>query len=58
MTMNRFNQTKNQGTSSTNLTLSKDRGLSLEDNDKNGMKNTYKITKVHPPVDEKDVVNK
>ena len=38
-----------------NITLSKARGLFLEDND---MKDTYKITNVHPPIDEKDVVNK
>ena len=41
-----------------NLTLSKARGLFLEDNDNIDMKDTYKITNVHPPIDEKDVVNK
>ena len=41
-----------------NLTLSKARGLFLEDDDNNNMKDTYKITNVHPPTDEKDVVNK
>ena len=64
MTRNRFNQTKQQSgnplllsTSTNNLTLSKADGLSLEDNDSIDMKDTYKITKVHPPIDEKDVVN-
>ena len=41
-----------------NLTLSKARGLFLEDNDNIDMKNTYKITNAHPPIDEKYVVNK
>ena len=63
MTRNRFNQAKNQSGNSllgsTNiLTLSKARGLFLEDNDNFDMKDTYKITNVHPPIDEKDVVNK
>ena len=65
MTRNRFNQAKNQSgnsllrlTSTNNLTLSKARGLFLEDNDNIDMKDTYKITNVHPPIDEKDVVNK
>ena len=63
MTRNRFNQAKNQSGSSllgstNNLTLSKARGLFLEDNDNIDMKDTYKITNVHPPLDEKDVVNK
>ena len=73
MTRNRFNQAKHQwrsmtggpsgnpllGSTSTNdLTLSKARGLLLEDNDNIDMKHTYKITNVHPPIDEKDVVNK
>ena len=40
------------------LTLSKARGLFLEDNDNIDMKDTYKITDVHSPIDEKDVVNK
>ena len=63
MTRNRFNQTKNKGASgnplhgsSNNLTLSKARGLFLEDNDNIAMKDTYKITNVHPPIHEKDVV--
>ena len=65
MTRNRFNQAKNQSgnallglTSTNNLTLSKARGLFLEDNDNIDMKDTYKLTNVHPPLDEKDVVNK
>ena len=57
MTRNRFNQAK-QSISTNNLTLSKARGLFLEDNDNIDMKDTYKITNVHPPIDEKDVVNK
>ena len=58
MTRNRFNQAKHKpsSTSSNNLTLSKARGLFLEDNDNIDMRDTYKITNVHPPVDEKDVV--
>ena len=60
MTRNRFNQAKHisTSTSTNNLTLSKARGLFLEDNDNINMKDTYKITNVHPPIDEKDVVNK
>ena len=58
MTRNRFNQAEHQSTSTNNLTLSKARGLFLEDNDNIDMKDTYKITNVHPPIDEKDFVNK
>ena len=65
MTGNRFNQAKHQSgnpllgsTSTNNLTQSKARGLFLEDNDKIDMKDTCKISNVHPPIDEKDVVNK
>ena len=73
MTRNRFNPAKHQwrsmtggpsgnpllgSTSTTNLTLSKARGLILEHNDNIDVKDTYKITNVHPPIDEKDVVNK
>ena len=73
MTRNRFNQAKHQwrsmtggpsgnpllGSKSTNnLTQIKARGLFLEDNDNIDMKNTYKITNVNPPIDEKDIVNK
>ena len=66
MTRNRFNQAKHKSgnpllgstsTSTKNLTLSKARGLFLEDNDNIDMKDTYKITNVHPPIDEKEVVN-
>ena len=58
MTRNRFNQAKHHIGNGNNLTLSKARGLFLEDNDNINMKDTYKITNVHPPTDEKDVVNK
>ena len=65
MTRNIFNQLKHQSgnplpgsTSTNNLTLSKARGLFLDDNDNIDMMDTYKITYVHPPTDEKDVVNK
>ena len=58
MTRNRFNQAKHKSTSTNNLTLSKARGLFLEDNDNIDMKDNYKIANVHPPIDEKDVVNK
>ena len=65
MTRNRFNQTKSQGASSIssadgwhNLTLSKARGLFLEDNDNFDMKDAYKITNVHPPIDEKMLLKK
>ena len=62
MTRNRFNQAKCQSTSTStstnNLTLRKARGLFLENNDNIDLKDTYKITNVHPPTDEKDVVNK
>ena len=58
MTRNRFNQAKHHMGNGNNLTLSKARGLFLEDNDNIDMKDTYKITNVHPPIDEKDVVNK
>ena len=73
MTRMRFNQVKHQWrsmtgdpsvnpllglTSTNNLKLSKARGLFLEDNDKIDMNDTYKISKVHPPIDENNVVNK
>ena len=47
MTRNRFNQAKHKSTSTStnNLTLSKARGLFLEDNDNIKMKDTYKIIK-------------
>ena len=63
MTRNRFNQA-NRSTgrwyhqSTNKLTLSKALGLFVEDNDIIDIKDTYKITNVHPPIDEKDVVNK
>ena len=64
MTRNRFNQVKHQwksmtgGSSGNNLTLSKARGLFLEDNDNIDRKDNHTITNVHPPIEEKDVVNK
>ena len=58
MTRNRFNQAKRHIGNENNLTLSKARGLFLEDNDDIDIKDTYKITNVHPPRDEKDVVHK
>ena len=62
MTRNRFNQAKHQSTSTStsmnNLTLSKARGLFQEDNDNIDMKDTYKVTNVHPPIDQKVVLNK
>ena len=57
MTRNRFNKSKQQSVKN-NLTASKARQLFLEDNDKIDMKDTYKITNVNPPIDEKYVVNK
>ena len=53
MIRNRIKQTKNQGVSSNNLTLSK-AGF-LEDNNNIDMKDTNKIRNVHPPIDKKDV---
>ena len=65
MTRHRLNQAKQQsgnpllGSAITiNLTTNKARQFFLEDNDNIDMKNTYKITNVHPPIDEKDVVYK
>ena len=63
MTTNRINQA-NRSTgrcyhqSTNNLTLSKARGLFLEDNDNIDMKDTYKITNAHPLIGQKDVVKK
>ena len=52
MTRNRFNQAKHQSTSTStsmdNLTLSKAPKLFLQENFFIDMKNTYKITNVHP----------
>ena len=62
MTRNRFKQAKHQSTSTSsstnNLTLSKAHVFFLEDNDNIDMQDSYKITNVHPPLDQKDVVNK
>ena len=58
MTRNRFNQAKHHMGNGNNLPLSKARALFLEDNDNIDMKDTYKITYINPPIDEKDVVNK
>ena len=58
MTRNRFNQAKHHMGNGNNLTLSNARGLFLEDNDNFDMKDTCKITNVHLPIDEKDVLNK
>ena len=58
MTRIRCNQAKRHKVNGNNLILIKARGLFLEDNDNINMKDTYKITNVHPPTDEKDVVNK
>ena len=57
MTINRFNQAKQQSVKN-NLKTNKAHQLFLEDNDNIDIKDTYKITNVHPPIDEKDVVNK
>ena len=60
MTRNWFNQAKHKSssTSTNNLTISKARGLFLEDDANINLKNTNKITNVHPPTEEKDVVSK
>ena len=61
MRRNRFNQAKQQsllGSVKNNLTTNKVHQSFLKDNDKIVMKDTYKITNVHQPRDEKDVVNK
>ena len=57
MIRNRFNQAK-QASSNISLSSSKVRQLFLEDNDNIDLKDTYKFTNVHHPIDEKDVVNK
>ena len=57
MTRNRFNQAK-PASSNISLSLSKSRQLFLEYNDNIDMEDTYKITNVHLPLDEKNVVNK
>ena len=58
MSGNRFNQAKHQSAITNNLTTNKARQLFLEDNDNIDMKDFYIITIVHPPIDEKYVVNK
>ena len=58
MTRNRFNQAKHHMGNGNNFTLTKARGLLSEDNDNIDLKDTYEVTNVHPPIDEKDVVNK
>ena len=61
MTRNRVNQVKQQallGSAKINITTKKARQLFLEDNDNIDMKDTYKNTNEHPPIDEKDVVSK
>ena len=62
MTRHGFNQAKHQSTSTStlmnNLTLSKAHGLFLEDIDNIDMKYTYKIIKVHPPIDQKMLLKK
>ena len=57
-TRNSFNQAKQASSSNIILSPSKARQLFLEDNGNIDIKDTYKITNVHPPIDEKDVVNK
>ena len=57
MTRNRFNLAKQQSVKN-NLTPIKARQLFLEDNDNIDLKDTYRITDVHPPLYKKDAVNK
>ena len=58
MTRNRFNRAKYQSAITNSLSASEARQFFLEDIDNIVMKETYKITNVHPPSDEKDVVNR
>ena len=58
MTRNRFNQAKHQSAITITLSANKGPQLFFEDNDDIDMKDTYKVTNVHIPIDEKDVVNK
>ena len=58
MPRNRFNQAKQQlgkpvlgSVKTDNLTTNKARQLFLEDSDNIDLKDTYKITNVHPPID-------
>ena len=57
MTRNKFYQAKH-ATPTNNLSTSKAHNLFLQVNDNIEMKDTYKVTIVHPPIDEKDVLNK
>ena len=57
MTRNRLNKSKQQSVKN-NSTASKARQLFLEENDNIDIKDSYKITNINPPIDEKDVVNK
>ena len=57
MTRKKINRAK-QALSNISLSPSKARQLFLEDNDNIDLKDTYKITNVNLPIDEKDVVNK
>ena len=65
MTRNRFNKAKQQSENqflvsaiTNTLTTNKACQSFLEDNDNIDMKDTYKITTMHPSIDEKGVVNK
>ena len=65
MTRSRFNHGKQQSVNlllgsaiTNNLTTYKARQIFFEDDDNIDMKHTYKFTKIHPPVDEKDFGNK
>ena len=53
MKRNRFNEAK-----LVTSTISKARQLFLEKNDNTDTKNTYIITNIHAPIDEKDVAKK
>ena len=57
MTRYTFNQAE-QASSNIILSPSKSRQVFLEDNDNIDLKDTYKITTVHPPIDENNVVDK
>ena len=58
MTRNKFNQAKHQSAITISLSASKGHQLFFEDDDDIDMRDTYKVTNVHLPIDEKDVVNK
>ena len=55
MTRNRFNQAK-QASSNISLSPSKARQLFLEDNDNIDLKDTNRITNVHPPIVKKKML--